>query len=476
MEPRNYNEHDVHRLFDDAIRRASNDIPERSTIDAIMVRAYGSLNTLMRQNERMTHNVMAEGTRLLAPPNIFSLDAGEVNLVADDPDSTVTLHEHRPDPSLTSMPPREFVGPSIGDAKFFPKNAIALFTALGGAGKTTTLLNMAACIAGQREDVWQDIQGGKVIMFFVEEDQTELKRKFGAATVDWPQKQRNAAANNLRLVSLVGQDPRLTARVPKGGVKITLLVDKVIDYARSFDADLVVMDHLQGFADGDLNASDTATALAMAANMIVAATGAAVVFTAHVNKGQINADTVDAGFTTGNLAFENAARQVTGVIKIPEKDAEALGILGADGYMKAIIAKNSYGRAREAMYLYREYVQDFHTVRVRPYQRVITTCTSSLVPRAERLKTQVHDYVREQPGTTKNQLDKLSGKTGQFKASKNNVRRVVEELLDDKVLRVRTVTSKEKQVLGLQQQVNEILEIVQRSSPPSCPPTTKAAK
>jgi hypothetical protein len=462
MEPSNYNEHDVHHLFDDALRRASNNIPDRATIDTIMVRAYGYFNPLMRQNERMAQDMFAEGsTDPITASDIFGLAAGQVNLIADNPDSTVILLNYRPDPSLTSMPPREFVGPSVGGAKLFPKNAISLFTALGGTGKTTTLLNIAACIAGQREGEWQDIRGGKAIMFFVEEDQTELNRKFGAATHDWPQQQREKAADNLRLVSLVGQDPHLTARVAKGGVKITPLVGQINDYALNFNADLIVMDHLQGFADGDLNASDTATALAMAANMIVAATGAAVVFTAHVNKGQINADTVDAGFTTGNLAFENAARQVTGVIKIPEKEAEGLGLLEADGYMKAVIAKNSYGPAREAMYLHREYVQDFHTVRVRPFKRVITTQTSSLVPRAERLRVQVIDYVAGQPGTTKNKLDKLSGKAGQFKASKNDVRRVVEELLDDKVLRLRTVTSEEKQVLGLQQQVNEILEIVQ---------------
>ena len=456
MEPRNYNEHAVHRLFDDALKRASNDIPDRATIDAIMVKAHGIFHAAIRQNNRMT----AEGrSDRMSIPNIVSLDSS-LSLEGANTDIKATLNDYRPDPSLTSMPPREFVGPSVGTAKLFPKNAISLFTALGGTGKTTALLNIAACIAGQRDNEWQDIRAGRVIMFFVEEDQIELNRKFGAATYDWPQKQRDAAADNLRLVSLVGQDPHLTARVPKGVVALTPLVATIIDQALKFKADLVVMDHLQGFADGDLNASDTATALAMAANMIVAETGAAVVFTAHVNKGQINADTVDAGFTTGNLAFENAARQVTGVIKIPEKEAERIGLLEADGYMKAVIAKNSYGPAREAMYLHREYVQDFHTVRVRPYQIAITTHTSSVVPRAERLKTQVIDYVTAQPGTTKNKLDTLSGKTGQFKASKNEVRRVVEELLDDKSLRVRTVSSEDKQQLGLPQQVNEILEVM----------------
>ena len=95
-----------------------------------------------------------------------------------------------------------------------------------------------------------------------------------------------------------------------------------------------------------------------------------------------------------------------------------------------------------------------------PYRRSIAAFTSGLVPRAERLKTQVRDYVTGQPGTTKNKLDKLSGKGGQFKASKNEVRRVIEELLDEKYLTVRRISKQEKQVLGVSQQVNEILEVV----------------
>jgi hypothetical protein len=456
MEPTNYDEHGVHRLFDDALKRASNDIPDRATVDAIMVKAYGIFHAAIRKNKRMTSVGRSDRVSI---PNIVSLDSS-MSLERANTAKKATLDDCRPDPYLTSMPPREFVGPSVGTAKLFPKNAISLFTALGGTGKTTALLNIAACIAGQRDNEWQDIRTGRVIMFFVEEDQIELNRKFGAATYDWPQKQRDAAADNLRLVSLVGQDPHLTARIPKGVVALTPLVATIIDHALEFKADLVVMDHLQGFADGDLNASDTATALAMAANMIVSDTGAAVVFTAHVNKGQINADTVDAGFTTGNLAFENAARQVTGVIKIPDKEAENFGIVEPDGYMKAIIAKNSYGPAREVMYLRREYVPDFHTVRVRPHQAVSTANTTSILPHPERLKTQVRDYVGAQPGTTKNKLDSLSGKTGQFKASKNDVRRVVEELIDEKCLRIRPISPEEKRALGLPQQVAEILEIV----------------
>src|ERR1019366_5620378 len=102
--------------------------------------------------------------------------------------------------------------------------------------------------------------------------------------------------------------------------------NQIIRAANDFGAEVIVLDHLQGFVSGHLNNSDTATALAMESNKIVAATGAAVVQTAHISKANINAQDVFAGFTTGSLAFENAARQMTGVIPLPDGDAKKFGL------------------------------------------------------------------------------------------------------------------------------------------------------
>lgn len=89
-----------------------------------------------------------------------------------------------------------------------------------------------------------------------------------------------------------------------------------------------------------------------------------------------------------------------------------------------------------------------------------TAHTTSILPYPERLKTQVRNYVGAHPGTTKNKLDSLSGKGGQFKASKTDVRRAVEELIDEKCLRIRPIFKEEKRALGVSQQVTEILEVM----------------
>ena len=120
----------------------------------------------------------------------------------------------------------------------------------------------------------------------------------------------------------------------------------MIDAAQSFGAEVIVIDHLQGFVSGDLNLSETATALSREANKIVSATGAAVVIAAHIAKHNINAQGVDSGFTTGSVAFENAARQVIGIIPILDDDAKKYGLEHVrQNYMRIGVPKNSYGPA-----------------------------------------------------------------------------------------------------------------------------------
>lgn len=445
MKSDEFNEWEVQALFTSALQRSGKGTANPATIKGIMQQAYGGsfgdFNALIKEVTGM--------------PKGFAL--GDIPDGAFQPPPNMGLDQYRPDTSLSSMPAREFVGPKIGTAHLFPLASISLFTALGGVGKTTSLISIGAHIAAGLKFGVSVLQARRVLMIFVEEGRDELNRKFGATTHDWDEFDRGNAADNTRLVSMVGEDPRLTLRC-KNGVMISPLVSQITEWGQQFKAELIILDHLQGFVDGDLNSSDTATMAAMAANQIMAGTGAAVVFAAHVNKGQIDAESVGAGFTSGSLAFENAARQVTGAIRLTENRGKEFGISDVRDCILMEMPKNSYGPPGQALILQKEYVHAFHTVRVVPVSQGVALSTPFTSP-SKRLAAALSDYIKEHPGTTRAKLDGLSGKDGRFKASKNDVRRTVEEMLDDEVLRKRAIDTQERKALRLSHQVKEILEI-----------------
>jgi ribosomal protein L7/L12 len=405
----------------------------------------------MAENQRLA-DLLRAGRKLPLAPRIFASDTiGENEMV---PIISFDLDSYRPDATLTTMSPRVFVGPQVGTARLFPLEAMSLFTALGGQGKTSTLMMIAALTAAGKALATWTLTRRKVLVFLVEETMQEAQRKFGAATHDWSQADRERAADNLRLISLVGQDPRLVFRHQKGLVP-SPLVDQIITASQKFGAEVIILDHLQGFAEGDLNASDTATSLAMAANQIVAETGAAVVFAAHVNKSQIGAETVDAGFTTGSLAFENAARQMTGAIKVPVKEADGLGLGDAKDFVKLVTAKNSYGPAGETCILRKEFVPAFNTIRLVPHVAISKQMFTS---KGDALSVRLEAYIRSMGVMTKAHLDAASGMRGPLRASRQKVREALQGLVDDGRVRLRVATAEKKITHRLPRQTKEIID------------------
>ena len=292
-------------------------------------------------------------------------------------------------------------------------------------------------------------------MFFVEEDQSELDRKFGAVTFGWTQPERDMAIMNLRLISLKDRDPRLT-RAEGRSIDPTGLADQVSEAALEFGAKFIVFDHLQGLTGGDMNNSDTATGLAQEANSIVSQTGAAVIFTAHTNKSQISAQDVGHGFTTGSLAFENAARQVTGAIPLPEEDAKRLELEDVrKDYIKLEMPKNSYGIAGETGYLKKEIIPHFHTVAVGPYEPHAGTL--SIPSGKDSLQQKVHEHIRTNPGLSKNRLERMSGKKGQLKASKENIRSALTSLIEDGAVKLVKPTQAQRDKYDISHQTTKVL-------------------
>lgn len=418
MRPEEYDEEAVHKMYDAALIRSSAPRDKRFTIDMLQREAaqFGYVPEVLSKHAK------ASGTENL---------------------KTFNLDQFTPSYFPDGLAPREFVGPWMGNSQLFPLGALSLLVALGSAGKTTLAIAIGSHVAAGKGWGGRPIQQRRVLYFSVEEDQLELNRKFGAKVDQWLDCEQQAAINCLRLISLKGDDPRLTK--PDGRHIVPGdLSTRIIMAAEEFSAELIFLDHLQGLTSGDLNNSDTATMLSQVANEIVSKTGAAVVFAAHTTKSKISAQQVEHGFTTGSLAFENAARQVTGIIFLSDDDAARMGLEATQyQYRKVEMPKNSYGIAGETNYLKTELSIKFNTISIKPYIPPIGSM--AFESKEDAVRRKVRDYIHEHPYISKKQIDDIAGKLNPpFKASKADVRRACKELIEAGSVKYRKPTTLER--------------------------------
>jgi hypothetical protein len=359
------------------------------------------------------------------------------------------------------MPPRRFVGPQIADGiRLFPERALSSLVALGAVGKTSILLSIACHIAAGKD--WNDrpLQQQKVAMFFCEENLEEVSRKFSAITDDWADEERELAQSNLITIPLLGIDARLTA-INKNQYLGSGITEKIISLLEDFDLKdgLVILDHMQGFTAGDLNISETATSICREANKIVAVTGAAVVMAAHINKTNINAKEIEQGFAVGSLAFENATRQMSGMIPMPSEAAKKYGLEDTRrDYVWLSLAKNSYGAANVGLWLKKVVSKKYHAPLFIPIL-LNKPITAAKLSELEKIGIRICDYLAKHPNSTRNLLDKISGIKGALKASKTKVRESLDGLIATSKVTVYKVSESERRSLGLTKQVKEILRL-----------------
>lgn len=390
-----------------------------------------------------------------------SLDSGNISPKSQRAQYLISANpnDYRPIFVPTGMPPRIFAGPKVNDnARLFPMQALSSLVALGGIGKTSLLMTLGAHVAAGKSWNGHELQRRKVAIFLCEESQEEISRKFSAITENWSPDERADAQKNLLTAHLIGKDARLTS-LSRNQYQGSGIAEEILQLLQNFQLEngLVILDHMQGFASGDLNISETATAICREANKIVNATGSAVVMAAHIGKNNIKANDIEQGFAVGSLAFENATRQMSGMIPMQDDEAKKYGLIDQKkDYVWLGLAKNSYGSASGGIWLKKVFNPRYHTV---VYEPVKLTEPLSIGKQSanERLIGIILERLEKHSFTTKNMLDSLAGKEGIFKASKERVRDALRGLMDSGEVYEHTVTETERLEHGVAKQVKSVL-------------------
>ena len=186
-------------------------------------------------------------------------------------------------------------------------------------------------------------------------------------------------------------------------------------------------------------------------------TGAAVVLAAQISKANIKATEVEQGFAVGSLAFENATRQMSGLIPMTEEIAKKFRIEETrKEYVWLSLAKNSYGESNEGLWLRKVYSPLYHTIKLEPITLTVPIPAAKLSEN-QKLERRIIDYVNNYPFTTRARLDAISGLDGTLKASKARVRDCIKGLIDTGQLQVRRVTDLERLENRIPKQVNDVL-------------------
>jgi hypothetical protein len=123
------------------------------------------------------------------------------------------------------------------------------------------------------------------------------------------------------------------------------------------------------------------------------------------------------------------------------------------------VPKNSYGPAGGGAYIAKVPVPSFHTITVEPFTPH-QPVSGAVQTRQDKLKQELYAYITNNTGVTNNQLDKLSGLNGQFKASKKTIQNTMKELSSDLLVELRNITSKERKALKLPRQVKQVYEVM----------------
>lgn len=245
--------------------------------------------------------------------------------------------------------------------QFLPLEITGLVAAMGGAGKSMLLYQLAFCVAGGLSFLGMKIgEVGGVLYMGAEDDEGELHRR-GLRILEYVEGEgpidRGALGERLHVVSRVADNNLLTAR-HDGEVARTQLVDRLIEAASTIPhLKLIVLDPASRFRGGKANEEEDATRFVEALESVRMATGACVIASVHVNKASMR-DAGESGqeIVRGSTALVDSARWCATLQYLRKDSADAYGVDPDEvkHYVRAELVKSNYTAPWPGLWLHRQ--------------------------------------------------------------------------------------------------------------------------
>ena len=357
-------------------------------------------------------------------------------------------------------PPRDYI---LG--KVLVAGTVGVMAGAGAVAKTTAALQFS--INGALGKNIGELEVGRFAsaLFLAEESASERDRRIGGLCSPLSASDQATIERLVYCEAAAGRDMRLTW-LHDGNVEETPEVQRIIDAVVAHQQEcqtrvgLIVVDHARLVMAGDPIASDHVTALLRCLTKIATETGAAVLLLAHSPKSTYGKDSeADASEVFGSGAFVDHTRAAIVLHTMREKEAKQFGLSDAErkDHVCMSVVKANYGPTGGQWWFKKEVVPDWHVVQLVPV---------FLLPKGQAsirstLSRKITDLIKRMPGqlSTRALRDKYAGTQQELGASEAEVRKVVDRLLDQGDLIVRTPTDDERKKYRLSPNVRSVLDM-----------------
>ena len=234
---------------------------------------------------------------------------------------------------------------------------------------------------------------------------------------------------------------------------------QIVNAAREVgDVRLIVLDHVGLLHGGDFNAKEDAAMTIRIVNSIAQATGSAVVLLAHSPKSSARDEGSDASAIFGSAAFVEQSRGAWVLAAMRKEEAKQFGISENDRkqFISLVGVKANYCATGQEFW-FRKFA--FDDVGVLEHVRLIPP--GPMGRSSTTLDANIIAAVRNAPGqySKSGMREAFSGKSRSWKASKEDIRGNIEQLLCNGVLINREPTADERARYGHGPQVRFVLDL-----------------